>query len=156
MKNKICTARDKDGILKRGEYTGYSPTTKKHHVSFYDGNTNAFSDINAITFESVPVFETGATSAAVNELILYTDNTRELAEKRDKYFYRAEIGRSLEMCIIDLYWDAINAYKKEFPYGAEYSPVKDMTQIERHEYCQIYANRFAEWKKERERNDKQK
>lgn len=99
------------------------------------------------------VFETGATSAAVNELILYTDNTRELAERMDKYFSAAHAGkRSLPICIIDLYWDAIYCYKKEFPYGAEYRPVKDMTQIEMNEYAQIYANRFSDWKKEKERN----
>lgn len=99
------------------------------------------------------IFETGATSAAVNELILYTDNTRELAEKRDLYFAKAANGtRSLAICIIDLYWDAIAFYKKEFPYGAEYKPVKDMTQIDRNEYATIYANRFADWKKEKERN----
>lgn len=34
-------------------------------------------------------YETGATSHAVNDLILFTDNTRELAELRDKIYQRA-------------------------------------------------------------------
>jgi len=36
--------------------------------------------------EITPLYETGATNHAVNDLILFTDNTRELAESRDSIY----------------------------------------------------------------------
>jgi hypothetical protein len=90
------------------------------------------------------IFETGATSAAVNELILYTDNTRELSATRDN-IYTVMIDCP-DVSFRPLWWKAMSAYKREF----RKSIFMDMGQI--NEYCQIYANRFPEWKKERERN----
>lgn len=93
-----------------------------------------------------PDFETGATSSAVNELILYTDNTRELAETRDK-IYEVMITCP-DVSFRPLWWKSCTFYKKEL----RKSIFMDTGQI--NEYCQIYANRFAEWKKEKERNSK--
>ncbi len=93
------------------------------------------------------IFETGATSAAVNELILYTDNTRELAELRDAMYTDCLSNTTTEYIdFVGLCSAARSRYKKEMGY---FFP---MSLEQRKEYCQIYANRFAEWKKERERN----
>lgn len=38
--------------------------------------------------QEITTYETGATSHAVNDLILFTDNTRELAELRSDHGYK--------------------------------------------------------------------
>jgi hypothetical protein len=101
--------------------------------------------------QNTTIFETGATSAAVNELILYTDNTRELVELRDEIYKDFIHWRKspMAMNLIPLLNKAQNNYAQEM--GKEWWS----TAIEDQEYCQIYANRFSEWKKERERNQSQ-
>lgn len=51
-KDIVCTARDKNGDLKRGIYTGYSPINGRYYVSFFDGRVSSYPYINGhITFE---------------------------------------------------------------------------------------------------------
>lgn len=108
-------------------------------------------------------FETGATSAAVNELILYTDNTAKLAAMRDKIY------EHIEMCELDktlktpskiIFTNLMDAaegqYFWEFGNGKESAHIKKISSHQRDEYCHIYANRFADWKRERELQAKQK
>lgn len=91
-------------------------------------------------------FETGATSAAVNELILYTDNTSELAEFRDQIYeaYNSDNDAPNVIQMMPLLSEVERTYKKEFGKWPQTTSKED------EQYCQIYANRFADWKKEKE------
>jgi hypothetical protein len=98
------------------------------------------------------IFETGATSSAVNELILYTDNTGKLAEHRDVVYMQLLDNPNINYPFHGLLSHAILHYQKEFRRKAPIEHIRNMTAEQRNEYCQIYANRFHEWKRERERN----
>lgn len=110
-------------------------------------------------------YETGATSHAVNDLILFTDNTRELAELRDK-IYQARYKYDVE---IKNYTGAITAippkkidlisqfsmlrkkaqeyYKKEL--GAPNSEhITRMGNDKCMEFVNLYISDFDNWKKE--------
>lgn len=94
-------------------------------------------------------FETGATHHAVNELILFTDTSRNLAELRDKiYEMWAEKGYPMsEYAFQELLRASINQYVQEI--GLEDSlHIKYMGNQERDEYKRVYASRFSSWKKE--------
>jgi hypothetical protein len=115
-------------------------------------------------------YETGATSHAVNDLILFTDNTRELAEKRDKAYKkmvamqdnynRPSDFNSLEINYRHLFFDlmltAMRDYKKEFPTFDDHKHVTknnlvnytpgEWTEANDYEYCNIYLNGFENWK----------
>lgn len=96
-------------------------------------------------------FETGATSHAVNDLILYTDNTRSLAEERDRiYKIFADEGETPKIQdISQLYRKAKNEYLKEFP-SPNYKNlhIRQMTGKEIEEYCNLYIADFPTWKEE--------
>lgn len=102
------------------------------------------------------IFETGASSAAVNELILYTDNTKELAELRDEIYEVIAEKKYIAAGhhFPELLAEAIARYKKELPHSDSIGSIKNIKNWDAQgkEYCQIYANRFPEWKKERDRN----
>lgn len=99
------------------------------------------------------VFETGATSAAVNELILYTDNTSKLAEMRNSIYQQHLIGPApLAIHFIKLLDKVELEYYREFGATKNNRHIHAVTPAQNEEYCQIYANRFPEWKKEKERN----
>lgn len=100
------------------------------------------------------IFETGATSHAVNDLILFTDNTKELASLRDKLYQDwAETGNfgtsRLYERFISLFNAACKAYNKEFkhdPISCQHiNSLKNAGCIE---YCQLYVNDFETWKSE--------
>lgn len=94
------------------------------------------------------VYETGATSHAVNDLILFTDNTRELAELRDKcYLQRIKLkGRISVWDFNNLIIEAQKRYVSLFPTSS--SHISKMSQPQMVEYAQLYANDFQNWKKE--------
>jgi hypothetical protein len=110
-------------------------------------------------------YETGATSHAVNDLILFTDNTRELAEKRDSIYkmatepgiYTADLKvngpvkafHTLSQMFTSLLREAVAAYKKEFP--TSHSHIAHMYHWSKdgEEYCQLYAKGFDDWKRDR-------
>lgn len=95
------------------------------------------------------IFETGATSHAVNDLILFTDTTRSLAELRDE-IYTLWIEKGYQMSAYafeELQRTAIKAYIKER--GAPNSEhIQYMGNKERREYRTLYANNFENWKSE--------
>lgn len=94
-------------------------------------------------------WETGATSAAVNELILYTDMTRELAALRDE-IYMLWVEKKYVMsgyAFAELLKEAIQSYVKEFGINNSVH-IKYMGNKQREEYRTIYANDFDNWKKE--------
>jgi hypothetical protein len=107
-------------------------------------------------------YETGATSHAVNDLILFTDNTRELARKRDSIYklatepgiYMAELNvngqtkafYTLAKMFTPLLIAAIDRYKKEFPDSHSHlSNIKHWDE-QGEEFLRLYAQGFDDWK----------
>ncbi len=111
-------------------------------------------------------YETGATSHAVNDLILFTENTRLLAEKRDWLYrhcmdcniqnkpitghlsdeYKAKADKEyLQGQFKYLLYDTIRLYNKEL--GDTYS-FHALTIKQRNEFARIYANDYTTWKTE--------
>lgn len=96
------------------------------------------------------IFETGATTHAVNDLILYTDNTRELAELRDHIYKGYLDGTGDNPTVIamsELYRAAKGAYIKEFGRSNSLHIVR-LTTGEVTEYCNLYVKEFNNWKQE--------
>lgn len=112
------------------------------------------------------IYETGATSHAVNNLILFTDTTPELTELRDKIYSRALTpgdivyakfnvlgalagNASLKNAFSRLLRAAIEKYKLEFKQDAD----QEITSIRRYddkgnEFAKIYVAGFHNWKSE--------
>lgn len=99
-------------------------------------------------------FETGASTHAVNDLILFTDNTKELAAIRDAiYTDWAKTGNfgtaRLYERFIPLFQAAQKSYKKEFAHSPySYHHIALMTHNECVEYCNLYVLDFNNWKQE--------
>lgn len=94
-------------------------------------------------------YETGATSHAVNDLILFTENNQELTIFMDKIYYKtANYGHSLPDGITDLLWKAVRLYERIFPNSQDHLHITDMNYMERNEYCKFYIKNFRNWKKE--------
>jgi hypothetical protein len=106
-------------------------------------------------FAPIMLFETGATSHAVNDLVLFVDNTRELALVRD-WVYREAIkyphtaGETLSKGFeFNLLPKAIEQYMNEFAHDkSSYQHIVNMTESEKKEFCQLFAIEFKNWKKE--------
>jgi hypothetical protein len=92
-------------------------------------------------------FETGATSHAVNDLILYTDNTRVLAEYRDKIYKLYKPGDDSTI-FAPLLFAAIQLYKKEFPVPEDHDHIDSLTQSQKEEYCKLYVDDYNNWRLE--------
>lgn len=104
-------------------------------------------------------YETGATSHAVNDLILFADNTRELTELRDNIYKNwMEKGNPYghEWTLTDQFQTLLQEtewlYRKQFPNKADHShtflTAQRGKEKEVHEFCSLYANDFENWKKE--------
>lgn len=105
------------------------------------------------TDENLPVYETGATSHSVNDLILFTDNTRELAALRDRiYMDWAQNGKKYPQ--IDrfniLFNAAKRAYRIELPTGCGH--IVRMTAKDVQEFNTLYVRDFEAWKEDHEIN----
>lgn len=96
-------------------------------------------------------FETGATSHAVNDLILFTDNTRELAEKRDS-IYQTMVDFKMEPRpdkFKSLFKSAIISYARELgDDNSRHIMSIRMDGPQYNEFCQLYVNDFENWKSE--------
>lgn len=104
------------------------------------------------------IYETGATSHAVNDLILFTDNTRELAELRDSiYLHFISDSRPfikdeplyLELAMkfmVTLRPAATRRYNTEFPGSSNH--INKMGPGDYAEYSDLYAADFDNWKSE--------
>lgn len=97
-------------------------------------------------------FETGATTHAVNDLVLFTNTTRELAAKRDAVYkmyvasYNAGYTGSVSWVEFQpLFLKARDQYCKEIKDNAS---VKRIKQKGMEEYCNIYASDYSNWKSE--------
>jgi hypothetical protein len=105
-------------------------------------------------------YETGATSHAVNDLILFTDNTRELAQRRDDIYkaYLPGVNRTKKLVsplksmkyefINVLLYRAMNKYLDEIPNYDDHKHIKEMTVEQQDEFAQLYVNDFENWKSE--------
>lgn len=98
-------------------------------------------------------YETGATSHAVNDLILFVDNTKELVALRDSIYrdgvqYPHTLGKTLEHGFKQyLLTKAMHAYRHEFRHDPDsYQHIVNMTEEERTEFCKLYADDFDNWK----------
>jgi len=98
-------------------------------------------------------FETGATTHAVNDLILFTDNTKKLADLRDCIYKKhihsqsKDVKRQIKSKMVNLFAEARNAYYIEFK-NYNNNHIKEITHDEMNEFCELYANDFENWKKE--------
>lgn len=96
-------------------------------------------------------YETGATTHAVNDLVLFTDNTIELAEMRDYLFTCIINNEEKEEKIWEYFGglrlQASKIYKNQL--GRSNSlHIINMTYSEVQEYCNLFATEFKNWKKE--------
>lgn len=91
-------------------------------------------------------YETGATSHAVNDLILFTDNTPVLVAIRDGIYQVMTVIPyvSLE----PLLQNAIRVYSEEFGINESSRHIRLMNLEKRQEYCTLYEKGFENWKKE--------
>lgn len=102
--------------------------------------------------EITPLFETGATNQAVNDLILFTD-TRKLAELRDSIYQNwlkfGNFGTSPNYeRFIPLFNEAKKQYIREFLKYNDHKHIYLMNGEQIREYCQLYVNDFENWKEE--------
>jgi hypothetical protein len=90
-------------------------------------------------------YETGATSHAVNDLILFTDNTRELAHSRDIIYNQIRVAqiKPAWFHFKSLLTLATNSYINKFP---DHWATTIMSEKQKKEFCQLYANDFDSWK----------
>jgi hypothetical protein len=98
------------------------------------------------------IFETGATSDAVNNLILFTDTTRELAAARDIIYNQLAIAAVAPKWFHfkTLLTLATNQYIHENPGTHWDTSIMSVTQ--KKEFCQLYSNGLEEWKSEQSRH----
>lgn len=107
-------------------------------------------------------YETGATSQAINDLILFTD--KELTEKRDSRYEYVVAYEKLDHPFIAsekykvrmlkqysngqfkyLLYDVIRAYNKKI--GDTYY-FDTLSQKQKNEYARLYFEKYTTWKKE--------
>lgn len=95
-------------------------------------------------------YESGATTHAVNDLILFTDNTRELAEKCARKYEAIRTGKikNTEAAFTDLFYDAQWQYKKEFPNSADHAHILGIDKAGQTEFCHLYSIEYPIWLKE--------
>lgn len=95
-------------------------------------------------------YETGATSHAVNDLILFTDNTRDLAELRDSIYSVCADWKIT--CDLDRFLALIKAakkaYLKTFPNKEDHAHIYWLSQSQIIEFCGLYVKDFENWKSE--------
>lgn len=98
-------------------------------------------------------FETGASTQAVNDLIIYTSNTKELAELRDniykkcceKGFTLEDNTEEIEESFQELFKEVQTKYINK--YGRENSQhVYDIGKKQWQEYLFFYVDKFDKWK----------
>ena len=103
--------------------------------------------------EIAPLFETGATNHAVNDLVLFTDNTKSLAELRDSIYQNwlefGNFGTSPNYeRFVPLFNEAKKQYIREFLKYNDHKHIYLMNSEQIREYCQLYILDFDTWKDE--------
>lgn len=105
------------------------------------------------------IFETGATTHALNDLILFTENTRELAEMRDKIFEKEYTDSlpsfnpmknkrlPLVMGLRLLFKKSKEQYLKELN-AYENKHIRNLTTEEETEFIALYTGDYKTWLQE--------
>lgn len=105
-------------------------------------------------------YETGATSHAVNDIILFLDNTKALAERKDfiynKYAVHDQfkpklknpIGSIKQEFIDVLLHYAKNRYVVEFPNKEDHQHILSLSKEQEKEFSELYFEDFQRWLKE--------
>lgn len=97
--------------------------------------------------ERTTKFETGAQDHVINDLILFADNTKELAAFRDKIYLEYHSGgksRAQFMAGLAFFLnESIKMYKKEFP-GTD-PDYLELTQEQKNDFINLYASDFKNW-----------
>lgn len=106
-----------------------------------------------VNCEITPLYETGATNHAVNDLILFTDNTRKLAKFRDNIYKSwltfGNFGTSPNYeRFVPLFNEAKERYIREFPNFEDHKHISLMNGEQIREYCQLYVKDFENWKED--------
>jgi hypothetical protein len=96
-------------------------------------------------------FETGASCHVVNDLILFADNTADLAAIRDRIYSNA-FNDGLNHTPLKLTFEQLfNAAKKQYLKEMPDSPhIRNTTLPDMYEFCQLYADDFSNWIAENE------
>lgn len=104
-------------------------------------------------------YETGATSHAVNDLVLFADNTKKLVDIRDK-IYREHVSSVLYAShFLPLFNATRMEYKRVFPGFLDHQHISfenetygvhsgTFTADQQHEFLMLYVNDFENWKNE--------
>ena len=97
---------------------------------------------------TVTKYETGATTHAVNDLILFTDNTRQTADLRDSiYTDWVNTGNFGTGKISDRFIQLFESARRHYINDCQSAGhIIRMSKQEISEYCQLYANDFNNWK----------
>lgn len=128
---------------------------KGHIVKWYAENKEPV-DVSYLRNKPEEViYETGAKQHHINSLILFTDNTGGLVDLRDSIYktYGKEVVSKPEL-FIPLCEAARHMYLREVEYdnspSSEYFKINKMQYKKYHndvmEFCQLYANRYNDWK----------
>lgn len=138
-------------------YKGDEP--KGHIVKWYDEINHEPVDVSYLRNKPEEVvYETGAKQHHINSLILFTDNTGTLIDLRDSIYktYGKEVVSKPEL-FKPLCEAARNMFLREVEYDnspeSEYFKVNKMRYkkyvADVMEFCQIYSNRYNDWKMSR-------
>lgn len=93
------------------------------------------------------IYETGATSHEVNELVLFTQNTAELAAMRDSLFMKfSESNPPHWKQFYTLLDAAKSAYRNDV-----ITQLARISEEQEKEFCILYCSLFKEWKREEKR-----
>jgi hypothetical protein len=101
--SKICSVNI-NGTWKRGEYTGFSEITNKHHFSFYNGETAALDNLQGVSFPDnktkfwVTMTDKfmsgwGKAEGKTNKLVIACDNYEQAAAIERNAHKRNEMSR---------------------------------------------------------------
>lgn len=135
-------------IRNQGQSTDYALKYGGYKVEVRDEKTGITTDYR--TGKIIAGFETGARDHAINELVLFTDNTRELTELRDninRSFAHKDSRRADKIAaFLPLLNQARVMYCKEFPNSC--SHVQGLTEDQRADFMGLYASEVDQWLKE--------
>jgi hypothetical protein len=103
-------------------------------------------------------FETGATTHAINDLILFVDTTRELSEFKSSSFNNAYSKNEILLYSLQqLLSKAIKEYKKTFPNKTDHNHISTLDETQGREFIDLYIDEYflyvSEQNREKERKE---
>ncbi len=135
-------------LRNQGQSTDYALKYGGYKVEVRDEKTGIITDYK--TGKIISGFETGARDHAINELVLFTDNTRDLVDIRDSICrtFADKTGHRAEKiaAFLPLLNQARVMYCKEFPTSCNH--IQGLTEDQRADYLSLYASEVDQWNKE--------